>query len=73
MFDNDEFWEKVRRWSTNNIVVVSELVVPNDFVEVWNYDVNRSAAQSKKTRFLGESETRSIEKLFVHNSIVDRI
>jgi len=73
VFDNDEFWEKVRRWSKNNIVVVSELVAPDDFVEVWNYDVNRSAAQSKKTRFLGESETRSIEKLFVHNSIVDRI
>jgi len=73
VFDNAAFWDQVRKWSKNNIVVVSEMTAPDDFVEIWNYDVYRSAAQSEKTRFLGESDTRSVEKLFVHKSIVDKI
>ena len=73
VFDNAEFWEQVRKWSKNNIVVVSEITAPDDFVEIWNYDVYRSAAQSEKTRFLGDSDTRSVEKLFVHKSILDRV
>lgn len=73
VFDNAEFWEQVRKWSKNNIVLVSELTAPDDFVEIWNYDVYRSAAQSDKTRFLGASETRSVEKLFMHKSLVDKI
>ena len=49
------------------------MTAPDDFVEIWNYDVYRSAAQSEKTRFLGDSDTRSVEKLFVHKSILDRV
>ena len=30
-FDNDEFWEVMRRWSENNMVVISEYKAPNDF------------------------------------------
>lgn len=77
VFDNDEFWDVVRKWSKNNIVVVSETHAPNDFIEIWNLERYRSAAQSKKTRFNKESDTKSdthnTERLFVHESIIEKI
>jgi DNA adenine methylase len=77
VFDNDEFWNVVREWSKNNIVVVSETHAPDDFIEFWHLERYRSAAQSKKTRFNENSkeasETHNIEKLFVHESLIDRL
>jgi DNA adenine methylase len=71
-FDNEEFWDVVRDWSKNNVVVVSETTAPDDFVEVWNQERYRSAAQSSKTRFSAKSkkpsDTHTVEKLFVHKS-----
>jgi len=68
-FDNIEFWDIVRKWSKNNMVVVSEMTAPNDFVEIWSQERYRSACQSKKTRFKDiETETVKREKLFIHNS-----
>ena len=75
VFDNEEFWNVMREWSKQNIVIISELTAPDDFVEVWNFEKYRSAAQSTKTRFSSKSEqpskTHSMEKLFVHKSIVE--
>ena len=67
IFDNDEFWEIMRKWSKTNLVVISETTAPSDFVEVWNNNRYRSAAQSTKTRFKS-STTKKVEneKLFVH-------
>ena len=77
MFDNDEFWDIMRKWSKNNLVVVSETDAPEDFIEIWNMDRYRSAAQSTKTRFSEKSEkpseTRKIEKLFIHKSRVNEV
>ena len=76
-FDSDEFWDVVRDWSKNNVVVVSEMTAPDDFVEVWNQERYRSAAQSTKTRFSAKSEkpsaTHNVEKLFVHKSILKKV
>ena len=36
VFDTEEFWEIMRKWSKNNIVLISEMDAPQDFVEVWN-------------------------------------
>jgi DNA adenine methylase len=67
VFDNDEFWDIMRKWSKTNLVVISETTAPNDFVEVWNADMYRSAAQSSKTRFKSKTtKTVQNEKLFVH-------
>ena len=71
-FDTDEFWEIMRKWSESNLVIVSELSAPDDFIEIWNINRYRSACQSKKTRFKQseekiESETHQIEKLFVYS------
>lgn len=77
VFDNELFWETVRKWSATNFVVVSEMEAPDDFVEIWNLDRYRSAAQSKKTRFKPDlpnnqstSETNKTEKLFIYSKSV---
>lgn len=72
VFDNDKFWEIMRDWSKtgNNLVLISEMNAPDDFVEIWNMEKYRSAAQSKKTRFKGNSETHYIEKVFIHESML---
>lgn len=67
IFDNEEFWDIMRKWSQNNLVIISETTSPPDFVEIWNTDIYRSAAQSTKTRFKSkDTKTVQNEKLFVH-------
>jgi DNA adenine methylase len=77
VFDNETFWEIMRKWSKDNVVLISEMNAPEDFVEVWNMERYRSAAQSTKTRYSEKSEqaseTRKIEKVFMHNSRVNEI
>jgi len=76
-FDNEEFWDIMRKWSKSNIVLISETTAPEDFVEVWNLTRYRSAAQSTKTRFSVKSEkpseTHTVEKVFAHASILDKV
>lgn len=69
-FDNDEFWDIMRLWSIHNTVIISETSAPDDFIEIWKMDSHRSAAQSKKTRFKGSSETYNTEKLFIYNKSI---
>lgn len=64
-FDHDKFWQWVREVSLNNIVVVSELQAPNDFVCIWEKEVTRT--QNNKDRF------DSTEKLFIHESLVHHL
>ena len=76
-FDTPLVWETVRKWSVdkNNLVVVSELTAPPDFIEIWNLDRYRSACQSTKTRFKNivvdskeeEESTTKTEKLFIYS------
>ena len=76
VFDNNEFWDIVRRWSRDNIVVVSETTAPKDFVEIWSMDRYRSAAQSGKTRFKTDEkkkDTHKVEKLYIHESLVKKV
>jgi hypothetical protein len=67
----------MREWSKTNMVVISEVTAPPDFVNVWEQERYRSAAMSKKTRFSEKSETESnthnMEKLFVHESIASKM
>ena len=74
-FDSDEFWERMREWSTRHTVLISEMSAPEDFVEVWSMQRYRSACQSVKTRFkcsddatTPKTEEYKNEKLFVHKS-----
>ena len=74
-FDSDEFWDRMREWSTRHPVLISEMSAPDDFVEVWSMQRYRSACQSVKTRFkcatdaeAPKTEEYKNEKLFVHKS-----
>lgn len=57
-FDYKEFWNVVRKWSENNIVLVSELNAPNDFECIWEKPVSRSIKSKDKST--------ATEKLFIH-------
>lgn len=67
-FDNEKFWNKMREWSKHNIVFVSEVSAPDDFVSVWSKPKARSVSQSKKTRFKGKSKKWTREHLFVYSA-----
>lgn len=56
-FDYNEFWNVMREWSKNNIVIVSEQTAPDDFKCIWEQNVNRTINAKNKEK--------AIEKLFV--------
>ena len=56
-FDYSEFWHFMREWSRNNTVLISELNAPDDFLTVWEKEVDRS--MKAKEHF------KATEKLFV--------
>ena len=39
-FDTDEFWKIMRRWSKDNIVIISEYKAPDDFECIWSNDIH---------------------------------
>lgn len=59
-FDYSEFWNYMRIWSKNNIVIISELNAPNDFECIWEKSVSRSIKSTDKSR--------DTEKLFIHKN-----
>ena len=60
-FNYEEFWETVRKWSKNNIVLVSELSAPKDFSSLWEQSVSRSIKATDKSK--------AVEKLFIYKGI----
>lgn len=57
-FNNNEFWDKVREWSKNNIVIVSEYTAPKDFKCIWK---KKRVESGSLTKF----RTSKTEKLFI--------
>ena len=55
-FNHDEFWNIMRKWSKDNIVLISELHAPDDFECIWSQEVSRSINVQNKTK--------AVEKLF---------
>lgn len=55
-FDHNEFWQTMRDWSKNNIVLISEQNAPDDFECIWEQEVSRSIKATDKSK--------STEKLF---------
>ena len=60
-FDNEEFWEIMRKWSKSNVVIISETSAPCDFKCIWEKEIGRSASKSKNTKKI---DTLRSEKLF---------
>lgn len=55
-FNHEEFWKKMRDWSKDNIVLISELEAPEDFKCIWEQEVSRSIKANDKSK--------AVEKLF---------
>lgn len=55
-FNSEEFWQIMREWSKDNIVLISEENAPDDFECIWEQEVSRSLNAANKTR--------ATEKLF---------
>ena len=59
-FNYDLFWNTMREWSQNNIVIISEENAPDDFTCIWEQEVSRSIKANDKSK--------STEKLFIYNT-----
>ena len=57
-FDYNVFWNKMREWSKDCFVIVSEISAPDDFICVWEKSVSRSIKSTDKSR--------ATEKLFTY-------
>ena len=58
-FDTEEFWKIMRRWSKNNIVIISEYTAPDDFECIWSNDIH--TIHNKKSNI-------KTEKLFMYTT-----
>lgn len=47
-FDHEKFWDIMRKWSTNNIVIISESNAPKDFKKIWCAKANCSTRYNNK-------------------------
>lgn len=56
-FDYDKFYEWVRRMSKNNIVLISEYNMPDDFECIWEKELTCTLDKNKRTK--------RIERLFI--------
>lgn len=59
-FSHEEFWETMRKWSKENVVLISEENAPCDFEIIWQQDILRT--QDNRSR------KQTIEKLFKINT-----
>lgn len=66
-FDHVKFWEWCRdKVNEGHLVYISEYVAPDDFVVIWEKEVNSSLTQNTGSK-------KATEKLFVHKSQVNAI
>lgn len=59
-FIQDEFWEYMRKISKDNLVFISELEAPEDFISIWEKPFKRVLDVNKDNIFSSQ------EKLFIH-------
>lgn len=61
-FDYKCFWETMRNWSKDNIVLISEQTAPDDFECIWEKEVSRSVRAIDKSK--------ATEKLFIYKELL---
>lgn len=64
-FDHKNFWDWCREQSKYNITLISEQQAPEDFTCIWKKQVTRGVDAGNKNK--------ATEKLFIHNSLKDKI
>lgn len=69
-FDLEEFWAKMREWSSDNVVLVSERTAPEDFVCVWEKDYVRCF----RLAYSGNAKCPTYkERLFMYKPLHEKI
>jgi DNA adenine methylase len=63
-FNHEEFWKVMRKWSKNNIVVISERQAPADFVCIW-----KCQRPTMCSRIMNQ---RHDECLFIHSKTFNK-
>ena len=58
-FNYKEFWDIMREWSKDNIVLISEKCAPDDFDIIWEQETDNTS----------DTKNRVTEKLFIHKSL----
>ena len=53
-FDYDEFWEIMRKWSENHIVIISEKEAPSDFECIWEGKRRMTLKKDDNSRIMVE-------------------
>lgn len=56
-FDTNEFWDTIRKWSKDNIVIISEFAAPKDFEEIFSKDYKVQMCKDQQ---------KVVEKLFIY-------
>jgi len=64
-FDHEHFWDIIRGWSKDNIVVVSEYTAPADFICIWKEDCINNYPTGNKNTF---RKKKNADCLFIHSS-----
>ena len=63
-FDHKKFWSTMRKWSKDNVVIISEWKAPKDFIKIW----------SIKSHVSGKFTTKRYnDNLYVHESIYKKL
>ena len=65
-FNHDKFYEWVRKMSINNIVLISEYEMPDDFESIWEKDVLCQVSRQNKTK--SNDSNKRCEKLFMYKN-----
>ena len=64
-FDYEAYWNKVREWSKDNIVLCSEYNAPSDFICI--YEKTLTTTLDKNSR------KKDTERLFIHKKLYEKI
>ena len=59
-FNHNEFWDWVRKNSTNNIIFISEYEAPEDFVNIYKKSINNTLVRDTGSK-------KGVERLWIKN------
>lgn len=65
-FNTKEFWEYMRSWSENNLVIISEYQAPIDFIPIWSKETKLDIRNKNNIN------EKRIEKLFIHKNNLNK-
>ena len=65
-FNHEEYYEWLRKMSIQNIVLISEYEMPDDFECIWEKDI--LCRVSKQNKLKSDDSNRRTEKLFIHKN-----